>query len=78
MRKRIGYRAPVRAPKHHQQPIAQCGQRVCGISLRRMPGIFTKGHISYMMDRVLDETITNRGLGLAARHRRQFRPESGH
>jgi len=24
------------------------------------------------------ETITNRGLGLTARHRRQFRPESGH
>src|SRR5215212_3279630 len=58
MRKRIGYRAPVGAPKHRQQPIAQCGKRVCRRALCRMPSIFTKCHIPHVMDRVLDRPMS--------------------
>src|SRR4051794_12448780 len=57
MRQRVGNRAPVGAPKHHQQPIAQCGKRVRSRALCRMPSIFTKRHIPYVMDRVLDRPM---------------------
>jgi len=53
----IGYRAPVGAPKQRQQTIAQCGKRMCGISLCRMPSVFTKCHIPYVMDWILDRPM---------------------
>ena len=57
MREGIGNRAPVGTPKQHEQAIPQCGKRMCGSSLRRMPGIFAKRHIAHIMQPILNRPM---------------------
>ena len=54
MRQRIGYRVPVGTPKQREQAIAHCGKHLCGVALRRMPGIFAKRGIPHVMNWVLN------------------------
>ena len=74
MREGIGYRAPVDTPKQCEQTITQCGKRMRGISLRRVPSIFAKRHISHVMCLILNRPMAapqpfdGRCSGLRRRH----------